>query len=491
MNSSVLRTPIRRSLLRAVAALVLLAALPAPALAHAHLERATPAAGARLTVAPRVLVLTFSEAPTLAMSALRLLGPDSTAIALGTLGHSGGARTLSASIGGSLVAGKYTVLWQTAGDDGHVQHGSYSFVIADGAEGVAQRATTDTMRRDSAPAPAAAARGPDVTVLDSAVAPLQQSEFDVSSPVYVTIRWVQFASLLVLIGAVAFRWWVLPRSGVGVALDEAIRRELSKGAAVAGMLGAAFLGISALSRFAAQLATLHTASSAGNAPGAWAMVIGTPWGHGWLLEIFALAFAFGGLRAVLRDPAATFPWRVIAAAAAGLAFVPGLSGHAIADRMFAPFTELFDGAHVLAAGTWLGTLTVMLLVGVPVVLRLASGRTTALATMVNAFSPLALTSAAVLVFSGVVAARVHVASWAAFTGTAYGRTLLIKLAVVAMLVLVAAFNWRRVRPALASSDPRASERLRHSVTFELVLAVLVLAVTAVLVALPAPVDLAR
>ena len=97
MNSSALRTPIRRSLLRAVAALLLLAACPAPALAHAHLQRATPAAGARLTIAPRELVLTFSEAPTLGMSALRLLGPDSAAVALGTLGHSGGARTLSAA----------------------------------------------------------------------------------------------------------------------------------------------------------------------------------------------------------------------------------------------------------------------------------------------------------------------------------------------------------------------------------------------------------
>src|SRR5690348_10961812 len=111
--------------------------------------------------------------------------------------------------------------------------------------------------------------------------------------------------------------------------------------------------------------------------------------------------------------------------------------------------------------------------------------------MVNAFSPLALASAGVLVFSGVVAARVHVGSWAAFTSTTYGRTLLIKLAVVALLVLVGAFNWRRVRPALATSDARAPERFRRSATLEVVLAALVLAVTAVLVALPTPIDLAR
>ena len=483
MNSTALRTPIRRSLLRAVAALLLLAAWPAPALAHAHLQRATPAAGARLTTAPRELVLTFSEAPTLGMSALRLLGPDSAAIALGTLGHSGGARTLSAAITERLVAGRYTVLWQTAGDDGHVQHGSYTFVIAEGAEGLASPTkapptTTDSLRGDSASAPKAATS-------DSVVVPLRASGFDVSSPAYVAIRWLQFASLLVLIGAVAFRWWVLPRVGATVA--EPARRDLSYGAAGAGLWGAWFLAVSALARLAAQLGTMYSSAPGGMV--SWSgLILGTPWGHGWLLEIVALAFVVAGLRAVRREPTLVLSWRIAAAAAVGLAFVPAMSGHAIADRTFAPFTVLFDGAHVLAAGMWLGTLLVMLVVGVPVALRAASGgRAESLAAMVNAFSPLALTSAGVLVFSGVVAARVHVGSWAAFTDTTYGRTLLIKLAIVVLLVLVGAFNWRRVRPSLVSPDSGASDRLRRSATLELVLATLVLAVTAVLVALPTPV----
>jgi copper transport protein len=110
--------------------------------------------------------------------------------------------------------------------------------------------------------------------------------------------------------------------------------------------------------------------------------------------------------------------------------------------------------------------------------------------MVNAFSPLALSCAGILVFTGIVAARLHVASWAAFTTTSYGRTLLVKLAVVVLLVLVAAFNWRRVRPALAT-DAAAPARLRRSGTLELTLGIIVLAVTAVLVALPTPAELVR
>ena len=494
MNSSAFRTPVRRPLLRALSALLLLAAFPAPALAHAHLERATPDRGARLTTAPRELVLTFSEPPTLGMSALRLLGPDSAAIALGTLGHAGGARNLSAAITGALRAGRYTVLWQTAGDDGHVQHGSYTFVIAEGAEGLAtpesaSQAMTDSARREPAVARGDSAHLPVASGLDSVVAPLHTNAFDVSSPAYVAIRWLQFASLLVLIGAVAFRWWVLPRVGVTVA--EPARRDLSYGAAGAGLWGAWFLAVSALARLAAQLGTMYS-SVAGGVVSLSGMMLGTPWGHGWLLEIVALAFVVAGLRAVRREPTLVLSWRIAAAATVGLAFVPAMSGHAIGDRTFAPFTVLFDGAHVLAAGTWLGTLLVMVVIGLPVCLRAASGgRAESLATMVNAFSPLALASAGVLVFSGVVAARVHVGSWAAFTSTTYGRTLLIKLAVVALLVLVGAFNWRRVRPALATSDARAPERFRRSATLEVVLAALVLAVTAVLGALPTPIDLAR
>jgi len=483
MNCTALRAPRRRLTAIAIAALV---GLPAPALAHAHLERTAPASGARLTVAPRELVLTFSEAPTLPMSALRLLGPDSADVALGALGHSGGGRTLSAAITGALKAGTYTVLWQTAGDDSHVQHGSFRFTIAEGAEGLASAA-----KRGYVVAPGSTT-APRTITLDSALTARHAGGFGVSSPFYVAIRWVQFASLVLLIGAVAFRWWVLPRAGVSLALAESGRRELSLGAARAGMLGASILAVSAVARLAAQVATLHSPSMAGSAPSLGGVLLHTEWGHGWLLEIFALAFAIGALRLARREATEVFPWRVAAASTVGLAFVPALSGHAVAERTFQPFTLLFDGAHVIAAGTWLGTLGVMLVVGVPVALRASSdGRAEGLSTMVNAFSRLALACAGVLVFTGIVAARLEVASWGAFTTTTYGRTLLIKLAIVLLLVLVGAYNWRRVRPALASDGGPAAERLRRSATLELVLGAVVLLVTAILVALPTPVDLVR
>ena len=466
----------------AFAAFLALIALPAPALAHAHLDGTKPDSGTTLTVAPSQLVLTFSEAPALAMSALRLFGPDSSAVSLGAVTHDAGIRTLTARIIGPLVAGRYIVEWQTAGDDGHAQRGSYQFVIAEGATGLAPApaAVTDATRRD-------ANSLPDVSILDSAVTPMQPGGFYASSPIYVVIRWVQFAALLLLIGAVAFRWWVLPRAGV--ALSEPARRALALGAAGAGLWGAWLLAGAAVARLLAQAATLHGMSYMTDRAVIVPMLTSTIWGHAWILQIVAAIVAIVALRIARRNATPLPAWSIATIAVVALAVVPALSGHAVATPQQAPTAVAADSLHVLAAGAWLGTLAVMLIAGLPVMTRESGeGRTGALSRMINAFSPLALGCAAVVVATGVIAARYHVGSWAAFTSSTYGRTLLVKLAVVALLVCLAAYNWRRVRPSLVAGAESDVRRIKGSGTAEVALALVILLVTAILVALPTSVD---
>jgi putative copper export protein/methionine-rich copper-binding protein CopC len=471
-----------RTSLVAFLALIALPALPSPAFAHAHLQGTKPASGATVSVAPSQLVLTFSESPALAMSALRLFGPDSTPVALGAVTHDAGVRTLTARITGPLVAGRYTVEWQTAGDDGHVQHGSYQFVIAEGAAGFAPATAmrSDTLRRGSASLP-------DVSILDSAVGPTSHTGFDASSPLYVLIRWVQFAALLLVIGAVAFRWLILPRAGAG--LSEPAVLALMLGAARAGSWGAWLLAEAAVARLVAQAATLHGAGYMTDRAVIVPMLTSTIWGHAWILQIVAAIIAIVALRMVRRDATSTPAWSIAALAAIALAIVPALSGHAIATRQQAPIAVTADTFHVLGAGAWLGTLAVMLIAGLPIMAReSAEGRTGALSRMVNAFSPLALGCAAVVVFTGVIAARYHLGSWGAFTNTTYGKTLLVKLAIVVLLVCVAAYNWRRVRPSLVLGADSDVRRIRSSASAEVILALLIVLVTAVLVALPTPMD---
>jgi putative copper export protein len=63
-------------------------------------------------------------------------------------------------------------------------------------------------------------------------------------------------------------------------------------------------------------------------------------------------------------------------------------------------------------------------------------------------------------------------------------TLLVKLGLLVGVMLAGAYNWRVVQRRLGPDD--AAAQLRRSATVEVVLAVLVLLVTAVLVATPTP-----
>ena len=116
---------------------------------------------------------------------------------------------------------------------------------------------------------------------------------------------------------------------------------------------------------------------------------------------------------------------------------------------------------------------------------LAADRRGALAArMVNQFSPLALGSAAVLTTFGVITAWRHLKRLDALWTTPYGYALIAKLCVVAGVVALGAWNWRRQKPRLGTEGGAIA--LKGSATAELALAGVVLVLTAVLVSLPSP-----
>jgi len=104
------------------------------------------------------------------------------------------------------------------------------------------------------------------------------------------------------------------------------------------------------------------------------------------------------------------------------------------------------------------------------------------ASLVHAFSPAALAFAAIVALTGLLATWAHLGFTSALWTTSYGRTLLLKLAILAALAAAGAWNWKRVKPALG--DEAGAARLRRSVRLELGFGVLVLLVTAILVATP-------
>jgi putative copper export protein len=313
--------------------------------------------------------------------------------------------------------------------------------------------------------------------------PGEASAFGTGSMGYVAVRSMLFIALLLVIGATAFQQVTLRivrhrGRRLGMALARAADRRAS-GIAVA---ASALLLAAVLGRLVAQLyATADLDEGVTRALTA-TLLFRTPWGWGWLVQLSATALALVSYLLIRRTGRGT-AGAVLATLV--LAVTPMLSGHAVAAAHFPGLTVTAGTIHVLGASGWLGTLAVILLAGVPAANRLDPvDRHAAVAELVSAFSPAALVCAGLVVVSGTFVTWVHLGTGIALWKSEYGRLLLIKLAVFGVAAGFGAYNWRLVRPRLGNDI--GTGRLRRHATLELIVAVAVVVITAVLVAVPLP-----
>lgn len=455
-------------------ALALLLLLPGRAAAHAHLESSTPASGDTVRGAPGALRLTFSEGVELALSEIHLVGPLGE-VALAPLASAGNGAVLVAPIRGSLAPGRYTVHWRIVSEDGHPGSGEYAFVIAKGAQGLAPPASVvGPTAPGQAPPPAA----------HHASAPAAGEAFGVQSPLYAAVRFLTYLGLLLAIGAVAFRVLVLWRvRRASDAVVEGFIGAAARRAASCGLAAAVLLFIALFLRLYAQSAAVHGVARALDPTWIGTLLTHTLWGWGWLLQAAGVLLALIGFSLGRRASGAG--WAVALFGVLALAVAEALSGHAAAAGSWTTLVVLADSLHVLGAGGWLGSLLVVLVVGIPLALRLEVGqRGRAVAFLIHGFSPTAMFFAALVVVTGVFAAWLHLSAVTDLWTTPYGRTLLLKLVLLLGVFGTGAYNWLRVKPSLGAEE--AAVHLRRSAAVELAIGVVVLAVTAVLVATPPP-----
>ena len=465
----------------ALAALVLALALPRAADAHTKLESSSPAAGDTVEAG--------------ALSELRIrftrgVSPQFTSIALllgGDTVVSGAASEVAGSerreyvlslAGRNLAPGAYVLAWRTAGADGHVINGTIEFSVAAPPAPVSSA--------DSGAAVAASTDGP-AEAQPALAPPVDEGAEAESSPsdgvLPVLVRWGWFLSLLGMIGAVGFRF------AVAVPLSHSAEHApvADRAMYAAWYLAAAAAALSALTLMArlwVQSAALNGARAFEGEP-LRTLLTGTGWGNAWVLQSLATVAFFVGLLVARAPHGRSAGWMGAAVAAVILAAVPALSGHAAAAERLPGLAILSDSLHVLGGGVWLGTLATLLAAGLPASLVAPDGGgPRAVAAMVHAFSPVALVGAGVVGVTGVVNALFHVRAPAELFGTAYGQMLLLKVALLAVVAALGFYNWRRVRPSLG--EPVATKRLRLSARAEVATALLVVLVTAVLVALPTP-----
>jgi putative copper resistance protein D len=162
-----------------------------------------------------------------------------------------------------------------------------------------------------------------------------------------------------------------------------------------------------------------------------------------------------------RDRPAVMEWFALASALA-LAGSIAWTGHAGSTPGTAGKAHLAaDALHLCAASAWIGGL-LALVIFFAAARRIRSGAWVAMVHEATVrFSLLGIASVAMIAVTGVINAYILVGSIEALLSTDYGRLLMVKLAVVAAMLALAAVNRFRLTAHLTAREPAASDALRQ------------------------------
>ena len=444
---------------------------------HTELKESGPVADAVLDASPSAVTLIYTTEVQLALSTVtvRHAGVGGAEAAAGELTYLAEDRhdALVLPLSESLSSGSYVVGWTTAGPDGHALSGEFGFGVELPAEERAEEPGADAVEDDAAtpPGDAAESGGAQTEAGGSG------GGFDL---VPTATRFLFYGGIVALLGAVAFRLLVLgqgARTGVSQAVTDAAARRV-RNIAVFGLVA---LLASLPFRLWQQAEAFFPGDVAGNL---FTVATGTAWGAGWWLQLGLVVLLAGGIGLARADAGRSVGWAVTTVSVLLLPVVPVLSGHGWADspRVFSAAATYL---HVVAAGGWVGGLMCLLSAGIPALRQHGGGDaadTPGLAGMVGAFSRVARIAVALLLVTGAIKVWIHIGAVSDLWTTAWGRSLLVKDAVVAGVLALGLYNWRVVRPALAAT-PRAGILMKPAV-IELILGAAAVAVTSFLVAQP-------
>ena len=428
-----------RQLVAALAILVGVLALGTTAAsAHATLESSSPADGQSVLTSPSEIRITFSEAVTTISGGLSVLDADGKTVDTGNSEIVDG-RTLVAPISESLSDGTYVATYRVLSADGHPVSGSLLFGVGEGA-------------------------------LDRSALPSSNGDrlWEIIGGIS---RFIIYLAALVAAGVAFFlafihdraedRWRIVPfvRIGSILALFSAIGIVMSQAALLTGKGAGAVTDSNVLRDVLNQ-------------------------NLGWSLALLMI-----GLAAVhLSTDIAKKVVSQSLALSGGLAITVSFAVWGHATELSPTAISLAANAiHATAAALWLGGL-----VGLVMVLSLRAPETVgSTAGIIGRFSLMAFWSVIALTIAGLTLTITGSdASLNSILTTTWGQLILAKIGLTLIVVLIAAWNRRKLVPSLTSPTENASElavrwaTLLRTIRAEAVLLVAVIALTAIVVNVP-------
>jgi copper transport protein len=432
--------------------------------AHANLIRSEPPANSALVSSPERVTIWFSEPMEAAFSEIQVLNTAGARVDNKDSAVDANDLTVMSVSLPALPDGTYTVAWRNLSTiDGHSLRGSFIFSIGE---------------------PLSEADA--VQIADPAILGLPEEPY---------IRWVVLLSALALTGALTFELLVsapvFVAAGTRSPLGRLRPRLRSRSQRLMWIALFVFL-LASVAQLITQTAIafdLKPATAAGQPT--LELVQQTEWGRIWQYRtglavltavLFILPLIIRFRRSGRQDLLLSTTLWLALITSLGILLTISMTSHAAATLGIARFALINDIVHLTAAAVWVGGL-MQLIANTPLFIHgiSESARRNALSRLVRRFSVAAALSVAVLIVTGTYSAWAQVTDFAALD-TPYGRALTAKVAVIALLLLIAAVNLIWIRPRLRGSSA-AARWLRRTVIAEIALAALVILTVGFLTAL--------
>ena len=464
--SGLLRTICRRLLVSFGFSGLFLVFGTSAAWAHNSLVASTPSDQSSLSESPAELSLRFAKELALDTLTVRIQAADGSTSKLNDSKFGSEGTTEAVFALPAVAAGPSTVRWKIVGADGHPISGTVGFVVTGNAFGAGDPATTG-LPADLGAGEALPVETESIIASEPSAASSPRSnggsseQFSAPTPVRWLLRYGSYLALLLVAGIVltdAFVW--------GGALNNAtLRRSAAAGISVAALFS---------------LLQLLVIATDINGLGSWGAALQTDAGVAFAVRIVLLGVA--GALLFLEFHLDAFQRDISTAAIFVLLFGTwAYAGHSRSMRWPVLGVPL-DVAHHVAAAAWLGGLGVLTFVTIP-----NENRKTVVES-VRRFAKVAELSVGVIVGTGVLqAVRLEGNPVKLFTVN-HGRYLLFKLVILAVMLMVADVNRRRVADRFQVEGVVITKRfvsvLRKAMRTEFGIGLMIIGITAAMVVSP-------